>query len=441
MPLPMMINGVTTYDNVRTVDSIVDEGEQGIFINAARLGDQVLRDARIYSTLMTRILGVLGKPMEMEAAEVSDGRTTSTAERYAKECESEWPCMFEHSSLVELLVWGIILGVGIAQVIEDTDPWTIEVWHPWALGWDEYERQYYITTREDSRLWIFPDGDGGYRDEKGTRWILYTPYGFSNAGRRGLLRAVARLYLERQWAHRDRARYSEVHGQPMRLGIAPEHATKEEVAEYKKRLSPIGAEPVIVARQGADGNKWDARLIEAMGKSQELFEGEIAQLDREIATLFLGQSQTTDGQAGLGSNDQAGEPVRADIMASDGDSLSGTLRAQFLVPYYQFAYGAGDLAPWPCWRVEPPEDSSKKATEFKTIVDGLAVAKDKVIPVDERALLEEHGVPMISEEEQAALEAEAEKKKAEELKKMQDQLASSKNDKQPGAPGQEQPNG
>jgi hypothetical protein len=58
---------------------------------------------------------------------------------------------------------------------------------------------------------------------------------------------------------------------------------------------------VLVCKQGLDGNKWDAKLVEAMGKSQELFEGEIAQLDREIATLLLGQSQSTDGQAGLGA--------------------------------------------------------------------------------------------------------------------------------------------
>jgi phage gp29-like protein len=426
-----MISGVTTYDNVRIVDAIVDEGEQGIFINSARLVDQVLRDARIYSTAMTRILGLLGKPLEFEPAEISDGRTKTTAERYAKECESEWPRMFEHSALVELLLWGIFHNSGLAQVIEDTDPWTIEVWHPWALTWDEYERRYYVQTREDARLYIESDGKGGYVDQNGTRWILYTPHGFGNT-RRGLLRAIARLYLERAWAHRDRARYSEIHGQPMRLGIAPANATKEEVVEFKKRLSPIGAEPVIVARQGEDGNRWDAKLIEAMGKSAELFEGELSQLDREIATLLLGQSQTTDGQAGLGSNDQAGEPVRVDIMAADGDSLSDAARNQFLVPYYQFAYGSGDMAPWPCWRVAPPEDSAKKATEFKTVMDGLAVAKAQAIPVNEREMLECHGIPAVSEAEQAAMEAEKQKK---DEQARQDALQPQNN------PNQEQPSG
>jgi hypothetical protein len=58
----------------------------------------------------------------------------------------------------------------------------------------------------------------------------------------------------------------------------------------------------------------------------------------------------------------------------------------------------------------PPEDTAKRATEFKTVMDGLAVAKAKTIPVDERELLDEYGIPVVSEERQRAMEAEAKKK-------------------------------
>ena len=177
-PTQIMITGVTTYYDVRIIDSIVDESEQGIYLNSARLVDQVLRDARIYSTLMTRIGGLLGKPLEFEPGDPGDGRKTTTAQKYVDEIESLWPEMFEHSALVELLVWGLMQGVGVAQVVEDDDVWHLDVWHPWALTWDEFERQYYIQTREDARLYILPDGKGGYRDQNGTRWVLFTPFGF-----------------------------------------------------------------------------------------------------------------------------------------------------------------------------------------------------------------------------------------------------------------------
>lgn len=414
MPTQVQITGVTTYDNVRIIDSIVDEAEQGLFINSARLVDQVLRDARIYSTLMTRIGGLLGKALEFEPAEPEDGRNRPTAEKSAKDIETLWPQMFEHSSLVELLLWGLMQGVGVAQVLEDTDPWTLDVWHPWALGWDEVLRQYYIATREESKLWLLPDGKGGFRDENGTRWVLFTPFGFGNAGRRCYLRCLHRLSNERQWSHRDRARFSEVFGNPIRLGFAPAKSTKEERAEYKKRLN-LNGEPVVVVTRGEEGNQWGLELIQANAAAAEVFfNGTLAQLDKEIATLFLGQSQTTEGQAGLGSNELAGEPVRLDMMSADNQALGGTLRTQFLMPYWEFAYGKAGLAPWPCWKVVPPEDGAKKTLEFKQLMEGISAAKDALIPISERDILEDAAVPMLTPEEQKAMEAEAKKAAADE---------------------------
>jgi hypothetical protein len=140
------------------------------------------------------------------------------------------------------------------------------------------------------------------------------------------------------------------------VGIAPANATAEQVGNYSDAISPAGAEATVVVRQGEPGNLWDLKLVEASGRSHELFEGEIAELDKAIATLILGQSQSTDGQAGLGSNAEAGEPIRLDIMKADADTLSDALRAQFLEPYCEFTYGDGEMTPWACWQVEPPED-------------------------------------------------------------------------------------
>ncbi len=352
----MPVYSIGTWEQVRDIDNIINEAEDGLFYNAARLVDQVLRDDRIYSVFMTRVLALLGKDLEFEPAkDTAQGRTI------AEDLEEEWPSMVQHSALVELLTWGLMLGVGLAQVLEEGPKWKLEVWHPWALRWDLNKRTHLVQANGMVEFAITPNGDGTYGDEAGRRWVLFTPFGFGNAGRRGLLRTLARLYLERQWALRDRARYSEVHGQPMRLGIAPSNADQRDLEAYKDDISYVGAEMAAVVRQGEPGNLWDLKLVEAMGRSQELFEQEIAQLDRAIASAVLGQSQTTDGQAGLGSNAEAGEPVRLDIMRADKDALSDALRAQFLVPYCDFTYGNGDMAPWLCWNVDPPEDQAALA--------------------------------------------------------------------------------
>ncbi len=411
MALQVMIPSLTTYDRVRDVDYIITEMEQGIFINSAMLVDQILRNSRVFSTVMTRIVGLLGKVRDIDPASEIDGRTKSTAVRVAEDVERDWSKLFPHAALVELMTWGILHNSGLAQVTQDGDTWSLDVWHPWALRWDPVDRVYSVQTRDQQFLTLLPDGKGGYVSEDGARWILFTPHGYGNM-RRGLVRVLAHLYLELEWAHRDRARYSEVHGQPLRVGVAPAQATDDECEAFENRLSPLGAEPVVVVRQGIAGAKWDAKLVEAMGTSQTLFENEIEQLHKEVATLLLGQSQTTDGQAGLGANELAGEPIRLDIMKSDDAALTDCLGAQFLRPYCEFTYGNADLAPHVCYHVDPPEDRAKKALEMKTIIDGLVAAKAAQLPIDVREVLEDYSIPAMSEAEEAAMKADAAAKMA-----------------------------
>ncbi len=404
-----MLSSLGSYDHVRYIDAIIDEMESGIFINSARLVDLVLRDARLFATLQTRISGLLGEKVEFEPA-----KDTGRGRKVAEEVEKEWPHMFGRSALVEVLLWGIMHNSGLAQIVEDSEPWKLEVWHPWCLTWDEPQRAYYVATKEDSRLWLEPASDGTHVDKNGGRWFLYTPYGYGNT-RRGLLRSLHRLYLERQWSHRDRARYSEIFGQPIRFGVAPFTSSQAERDAYAERLSPSGAESVIVGQQGEPGNLWDLKLVEASGRSTELFNAEIEQLDKEIATLVLGQSQSTDGQGGLGTQENAGETVRLDIIRGDRDTLSDAIRTQVLVPYCQFAYSDGAMAPWPLWDIEPAEDTAAKATEWKTLIDGLVAAKAVGLPINVREVLEQFNVPLLTEAEEAALRAEIKAEKQAQL--------------------------
>ncbi len=413
---------VSTYDyHYRQATAIIDASEAGIFLESALLIDSALRDARLRSTLSTRTSGLLGKPLEFDP-----GKDTAKGRKVAEDFEAVWPKMFEHSTLVQMLEWGIMQGVAVGQIIEDCDPWRVEIWHPWQLVWDPFARSYYLRTRETARLDLFQNPDGTFSDEQGGKWMLYLPFGYGNAGRHGAIRSVHSLVGEREWSHRDRSRYSEIFGQTIRFVTAPATSSKEERDEVRDRV--VNGAQVIVGSQGVEGNRWDLKTVEGSGKSTELFHETIGQLDKEIATLLLGQSQSTDGQAGLGSNDKAGETVRLDIIRADADTLSDAIRAQVLVPYCQFAYGDGELAPWPCWDIEPAEDTQKKALEFKDLITGLVAAKAAGIPVDVRGVLEDYGIPMITEAEQAALEAANAAKAADALKAAQAQpVANGKN--------------
>ncbi len=412
--------GTFTYDyHYRRASQIMDESDDGYFYNSARFIDGALRDARLSSTLTTRTSGLLGKPLNLEPP-----KDNARHQKIADEVKADWPEMFGHSTLTQLLEWGIMQGAGLAQIIKDTNPWTVEVWHPRCLTFDQFTHSYYLQTKDTQRLDLTREADGTFMGADGSCWILYLPHGYGNS-KRCVIRAIHSLVGEREWSHRDRSRYSEIFGQTIRFVTAPAGSTKDERDEIRDRVAD-GAQ-VVVGSQGIEGNKWDLKIVEGSGKSTELFHETIGQLDKEIATLLLGQSQSTDGQSGLGANDKAGEVVRLDIIRADADTFSDAIRAQFLKPYCEFAYGSAEMAPWPRWDIEPAEDTAKKALEFKDLITGLVAAVAAGIPVDVREVLEDYGIPMITEAEEAALKAEIEAKNAEAMKAAQAQAPNQKN--------------
>jgi hypothetical protein len=377
-------------DGVRTIDSVISNAEMGWFYDSALLNDYVLRDDRASSVMMTRVLGLLGKELVFEPA-----KDNARHRNIAEEVEAAWPSMFDDSELYEVLTWGLMHGTGIGQLC---DPWPrLEAWHPSALRLDDESGKYFITTKRASEVEFKP----GNR-----RWVMFAPYGAKRPMRKALLRSLARPVLYRQWVLRDWARYSEKHGMPTTVAIAPSETTTAQMRTLETDLMRMGAEGVFIAKQGTEGNVYDLKLVEPVGKSHEGFARQIEIVNQLIAVRVLGQSMSTDGQAGLGSNDEAGEPVRIDIMRADAKAFERWAREQILKPYCEVMYGNAEMAPYPCFQVDPPEDKAKKALEMKTVFDGLAVAKASGIPVDVRAILESYDYPMISEAEQARMEAE-----------------------------------
>ncbi len=435
------VSQVGVWESIRAVECVINGLDAGIFFEAAYLAERVLRDDRVYTVVMTRVGALLGKPLELEPA-----TDTATARRINDQVEDEWSSMFSQAALVRLQTWGLMLGVGLGEIEEEGDTWKLKVWHPHGLQWDTFRQvftlQVLVVDERDAdgavlrshpeRITLQSDGKGGFFDDtvRGTRprrWVLYTPFGYEDACRQGLLNKLARLFVSRQEPYRDRSRYSEKHGNPMHLGVAPTSATKEEMEAFARQLDDLGSSPVVVARQGEPGNAWDVKLIEALGKSHELFLQTIEQLSGAIADVVLGQSQSTDGQAGLGSNAQAGEPVRLDVMRFDAEGFTDMLRTQFLMPVLGFWGKPLELTPYPCYQVDPPEDRAAlaavhaaQATADKTYIDAgvltpeeVAISRfgaeeyslDTTIDTESREAIQEISAEQMKVEAEKALEA------------------------------------
>jgi phage gp29-like protein len=378
----------TQWERVGSITGILQSLEQGIFYDAALLVTQMYRDDRVRAVMNVRIQSILGCPMHME---VEDERERKKSERMSEEAEAKWCRIAPDSELSSLLNWGLQLGVGLARKEWHRMPngeWfpTLKTWHPGAMWFSVADDTYMLNTKQGV-IPILPDDPN---------WLLFTPYGHKYARTEGMMRHLAMLYLCRQWAFRDRARHSERHGMPFLQLVVPAELDEKDKDTARKAISALGTETVSVTPQGMEGNLFDWKLIEPKANSHETFSSQIDHLDKCIAIVALGQSMSTEGVGGLGSQAKAGDTVRRDIMRFDARCLR-SIGASVLGDWARFNYGENEIALYPCYEIDPPEDGLKKAQELSQLGDAL----DKLAKygVDTKKILEETGIPMLAEEE------------------------------------------
>lgn len=347
-----------------------------------------MRDDRVLACLTTRINGLLGSPLDIDPA-----KDTSRGRMLADEVQDRFSEMFPEPAISDLLAWGLMLGVGVGENIweKGSDEWLpkLRVWHPQYLlfRWDT--NSYWITPSEGSPIEITPN-DG--------RWVLYTPYGYHAGWRRSLVRSLAKPWMIRQWTYRDFARYCEIHGFPIRKAIVPMDASDKDKQRFMSGVANLGAETAMRCPQ-TNESKFDLELLEAKGNSHAAFVAMLDKAETSIAINILGQNLTTEVKGGSFAAAKVSDNVRGDYRRFDAKTLGECLEVQTLQWWAQFNYGSRDLTPIIKWQTDPPEDGVRAATELKNLADALSVLKAAGAPVDVRAILEAHGVPMIEESE------------------------------------------
>ncbi len=385
--------GVPAPVLVRAVNSAVVALEQGSFSAPAILWDGMLRDDRISATLSVRISGLLGAPMDVEPSSDED-----KAHEVMEDAERVISKMFPSPQLAQLIRYGLGLSVGIAQVktARTVKSWTptIETWNPRYLRYDQLVRRYCLTTENRGEIVLDPEDP---------EWLIYEPYGPMGWMTGALLRSLAIPYCIRYWTRTWWARRQEVHGGPIRLGIIPTTRAPADERTFLAQLTNLAHEAVIRLPQGADGNKFDVKLLEASSTDWEGFSQLVAHCDRSIEISILGQSQSTEGEGGLGNQEKAGESTLLRLIK--GDALVGDcLREKVVEPWAEDNHGDRELAPYIGWQLEPPEDLEKKSKSLLTVaqsVEVLARVPEARAVIDFRALFEQYQFPLLPVAEQA----------------------------------------
>lgn len=427
------ISNFSGWDRVQQIEGVLIQHDYGQLRNSAMFCDSLMRDDRINGVLETRVGALMAAPIECSPADDS-----KNAAQYSEEIGGTdsrpglWNSICPQSVMSGLSHWGTVLGIGIAEIVWRTDDttrwiptsvkgtdyarkrgkgavrWTprLKLWHPQFLYWDWGSFRWMLMCVEG----VLPLPNIDEEPHSDGKWVIWTPHGYQYGWLRALLRPLAYKYLMRGWNYRDWARYNERHGQPTMGAIVPKGAEEQVKDDFVQSVRIGGADAVVALEQDGDplGGKFDLKLIEATGRSFPSFDKFKTHLDTDIAIAVLGQNLTTEGGAAGGGSKALGvvqNQVRLDKRRQDAE-LAQVIREQVLWWDALYNHGDGELAPRPEYQVEPPEDETEEGAAMKALGDGLASLQSASGgALDIRTILEEHGFPMLSEEEMAAKKA------------------------------------
>lgn len=396
----------TDWNNLARVKSALTALETGSFELAADLVDAMGRDDRIEGVLGARLDALAGLEFEFEPPAGEEENEAAVA--IAEEASREWTRWIPEDAVRELRAWGLWLNAGIAQVRWErgADRWTprLEVWHARNVRWNATEERYEVLTREGLVPVVTGTGE----------WVLYTPYGARRGWMRGLLRSLAVPWLIRQWGLRDWAGHSEAHGTPAKKAKVPPGTPPEQGNKFLREVALLSKRMAIKLEQGRKGPQvgevpgFDVELLEATVDGHRVFKELLAYCDVAIAVRVKGSNLTTEvSENGSRAASQTHREVDNDKLRFDAQTTSTCLHDQVVEPWAEFNHGARELAPWPSWATEPPEDLRTKAETLDKLGDALKKLGDAAVPIDGPKIAEDFGIPLreLTDEERELLGA------------------------------------
>lgn len=291
------------------------------------------RDGVVKGLLQTRTGGLVrmkrkftGDP-EVSAALEGTGRARSLFDE-----------LFPPAELALLAADGIVLGVGVAEMV-DVFVTTLVDGVPVELATHKEMRRLdpqYLRYRWDEDRWYYNALDGQLLITPGDgRWILHCPGGKGEPWAHGQWSCLGRAYITKEHALLHRENYSAKLANPARVAVAPLGATDPQRLSWFQRVMAWGVNTVFAVSPG-----YDVKLLESNGRGFEVFEKTIETSDREYMIALVGNTVMIDGGTGF-SNAGIHEQVTASLIEETGDSLAHTLNEQAIPPWANACYGAG----------------------------------------------------------------------------------------------------
>ncbi len=351
---------------------------------SAQLADSMTQDDRIFATLETRVLAVLGLPFRVEQSTVKG--TEELSAEIAADVDSWWFEQFPEGLWADVIRWSLQMGFAIGQLF-----WTtahrlpvLVLHHPYFCSWDGDEQAYFVETTEGGKKERVTPGDGN--------WVLFAPHGVTRPHMRAMLRAIAVPFLLRTFARRDWATRSEIEGIGIRKAGVPDRAKPEIVKQFLKEVDELGSDSTLKL---PEGYTFDIAAIDA--SAADGFDKLIAHCDTGITLPILGQNLTTQIEGGSYAAATAHARVQLDRTEADVAMLATGGHQQILVPWVLAERGedAVKATPWPLFDSTPPEDLQKYAVALQSLAQALPALD--AAKVDTQPLLERFRLKRLSQ--------------------------------------------
>lgn len=213
--------------------------------------------------------------------------------------------------------------------------------------WDTSESQWSISALKwnDPRWFRFDRTDGETLALRGIagdetllpgKWIIHRAKIKSGLTiRAGLARSAAWAFMFKSFTVKDWGVFAEAYGQPLRLGKYGQDAKDDDKDKLLQAVSSISSDYAAIVPESMAIEFVQAQL----SGSLDLYERRADWLDRQVSKLVLGQTATTDAQAGGYAVGKVHDGVREDIERADARQLAATLNRDVVVPLVSFNHG------------------------------------------------------------------------------------------------------
>ena len=202
--------------------------------------------------------------------------------------------------------------------------------------------------------------------------------------RSGLARLAMWSWMFKAYTQRDWAIFTQTYGQPIRVGKYHPSATEEDRATLYRAVANVAGDCAAII---PDGMEIDFVEADNLGAGAALYEKRADWLDRQISKAVLGQTNTTDAQAGGLGSGQANvhNDVREDIETADCKALAAALNRDLVRPWCDLEFGPAKTYPRLVIARPPQED-------LKLLSEALAPLIDRGLQVGQGTIRDKFGI-------------------------------------------------